>query len=224
MSLNRFSTSSLHQQAIRPVGRAARGAPVRVHAGAALPAEYKTVTPLGQRVFVRVDSADATTVGGIMLPSSAQKAPTQGEVVAAFQDSNVKVGDRIVYSKYAGTEVAMDSQEHVLLKEEEVVGIMTSADVKALAPVADRILVEVSDVDAATSGGVLLTSGAQEKPTFGKVVAVGPGKKGENGEVTKPDVKIGTKVLYSKYSGIEFEDNDRKYIVIRENDILAELA
>lgn len=56
-----------------------------------LVAQFKTVTPKGERLFVKVDSADATTVGGIVLPASAQKAPTQGEVVAAFKDSRVKV-------------------------------------------------------------------------------------------------------------------------------------
>ncbi|CAD7697874.1 unnamed protein product [Ostreobium quekettii] len=188
-------------------------------------AQFKKVTPKGERLFVKVDSADATTIGGIVLPASAQKAPTQGEVVAAFKDSLVKVGDRVVYSKYAGTEIAMEQAEHVLLKEEDVVGIMKSTEVKALAPVADRILVEVSDVEESTSGGVLLTSATQERPTFGTVIAVGPGKKDEDGNLIKTNVNVGSTILYSKFSGVEFEGEDEtKYIVIREADILAELS
>jgi chaperonin GroES len=74
-----------------------------------------------------------------------------------------------------------------------------------------------------TAGGVLLTT-ETDKPTFGEVVAVGSGKKDGDGKVTAPNVKVGATVMYSKYSGTEFEEGDDAFIVIRESDVLCELA
>lgn len=104
-------------------------------------------------------------------------------------------------------------------------GIMKSKDVAQLQPLGDRILVEVSEIEEQTAGGVLLTSNDQEKPTLGKVLAVGPGKKDDSGKAIKPNVKVGSTILYSKYSGTEFEGEDEKqYIVIYDHDVLAELS
>jgi chaperonin GroES len=76
-----------------------------------------------------------------------------------------------------------------------------------------------------TVGGVLLANDNADKPTFGVVVSVGAGSKNEEtGEVVKPNVTVGTTVMYSKYSGSEFEEDDENYIVVRESDILAALA
>lgn len=82
--------------------------------------QFSTVKPVGERVFVRVGDVEEVSSGGILLPSTAQKKPTAGEVVDASADcKNVKAGDRVVYSKYAGTEVEMKDAEYVLLKEED---------------------------------------------------------------------------------------------------------
>ena len=62
---------------------------------------------------------------------------------------------------------------------------------------------------------------AQEKPQQGEVVAVGPGKAADNGELIKPQVKKGDKVLYGKYSGTEITYEDEDYLIVRENDIFA---
>ncbi len=76
-----------------------------------------------------------------------------------------------------------------------------------------------------TSGGVLLANDNADKPTFGVVVAVGEGSKNEEtGEVVKPNVAVGATVMYSKYSGSEFEEADDNFIVVREAEILAALA
>ena len=76
-----------------------------------------------------------------------------------------------------------------------------------------------------TKGGLVLTEGAKEKPTMGKVVAVGPGREEEEGKAVKPAVAVGATVLYQKYSGTEFEgEGGKQYIVVREADIMAALA
>jgi len=188
-----------------------------------LPKQFKKVTPVGERVFVKVDEMDVRTAGGLVLPSSAQKAPTQGKVTAVSEGCSLKVGDQVVYGKYSGTDLAVDGAPHVLLKEEDVVGLLSSQDVSKLKPLGDRILVKVSAAEEETSAGVILTSAATEKPTFGTVLSVGPGKKVED-ETTPPKVSVGSTILYSKYSGTDFQGEDEtEYIVIRESDILAEL-
>ena len=84
---------------------------------------------------------------------------------------------------------------------------------------------EVVEAAEQTSGGVLLTDGAKEKPTMGKVVAVGGGREDDDGKAVKPSVEVGSTVLYQRYSGAEFEGpNDKQYIVVRDADILATMA
>ncbi|PRW44534.1 20 kDa chloroplastic [Chlorella sorokiniana] len=201
-----------------------RGA-LAVRAATALPAEVKTVTPVGDRVFVKAEEAESKTVGGILLPSSAQKRPTQGTVESAGSAKAVKAGDKVVYSKYAGTELELQGGNFVLLKEDDVIGLLPGGDdIAKLQPLQDRVLIEVVEAADQTSGGLLLTEGSKDKPTMGKVVAVGPGRE-EEGKAVKPKVDVGATVLYSKYSGTEFEGaNDKQYIVVRDADIMAQLA
>jgi len=197
-----------------------------VYAATAVPSQYKTVSPVGDRVFVKVDISTPVSTGGILLPSSAQKKPTQGEVVSLGDAKSIKAGDKVVYSKYAGTEVAVDGSEYVLLKEEDVIGILNSESITDLLPLGDRVLIEVAEAEDTTSGGLLLTSASSEKPTLGKVVAVGSGRVDDKTqEVVKPNVQTGSTVLYSKYSGTEFSgENDQQFIVVKESDIIAQLA
>ncbi|GAB4818864.1 hypothetical protein N2152v2_005910 [Parachlorella kessleri] len=198
---------------------------LQVRAATAIPSEFRTVSPVGDRVFVMVEQAEEKTSSGILLPSSAQKKPTQGEIVGAGSAKAVKAGDKVVYSKYAGTEIKLQDSDYVLLKEDDVIGLLSSPDVSQLKPLQDRVLIEVLEAEAKTKGGLVLTEGAKEKPTMGKVVAVGPGKADEEGKASTPAVTVGSTVLYQKYSGTEFEgDNGKQYIVVREADIMAAIA
>lgn len=193
--------------------------------------QFKAVKPVGDRVLVKVDEEETRTVGGVLLPSAAQSKPTAGSVVAKGDAESVALGDRVVYSKYAGTEVEMSGKGHVLLKEEDVIGVLAggSDDISTLKPLGDRVLIRQAAAEDKTAGGVLLTAEAAEKPTFGTVVAVGPGRKPEGeGEgaaaAAPPSVSVGATVMYSKYAGTEFDEEDAKYIVVRESDVLASLA
>ena len=131
----------------------------------------------------------------------------------------------MIYSKFAGTELEVAGREHVLLKEEDVIGILPSNDkIAQLQPLGDRIMIQSAKAEEKSAGGVLLNSQISEKPNFGKVVAVGSGKKKEDSdEWIKPNVSVGQTVMYSKYSGTEFEEGDEGFIVVRESDILAAL-
>ena len=89
-------------------------------------------------------------------------------------------------------------------------------------PLADRVLVEPSDVEESKSaGGIIIPDTAKEKPQEGKVVAVGAGRTDENGKVIKMNVKVGDKVLYSKYGGTELKYEGKEYLIMSESDILA---
>ena len=89
--------------------------------------------PLGDRVIVKVVEQEEKTVSGIVLPDSAKEKPQQGEVLAVgsgrIEDGkrvalDVKVGDKVIYSKYAGTEVKHDSQEYLILRESDILAVI----------------------------------------------------------------------------------------------------
>ena len=91
----------------------------------------------------------------------------------------------------------------------------------------DRILIRLSADEAESSGGVLLTAKSTDKPTIGTVIATGPGMshgEGADEKFVPVNVAVGAEVLYSKYSGIELEDGDVKFVVVREADIMAVLS
>lgn len=89
-------------------------------------------------------------------------------------------------------------------------------------PLGDRIVVKPLEAEAKTKGGIVIPDTAKEKPQEGKVVAVGKGKVLESGSVQAPEVKVGDKVLYGKYSGNEITTKEgEELLIMREEDILA---
>jgi chaperonin GroES len=88
-------------------------------------------------------------------------------------------------------------------------------------PLHDRILLKRSEGEEVTKGGIIIPDSAKEKPIEGTVVAVGGGKKLEDGSVRELQVKEGDTVLYSKYSGTEVKIEGTEHLIIREDDILA---
>ncbi len=92
----------------------------------------------------------------------------------------------------------------------------------AIQPLADRIVVKVLEAKEVTKGGILLPETAKEKPQEGKVVAVGKGRILESGEVRAPEVKVGDRVLYGKYTGTEITTTEgEELLIMKEEDILA---
>ncbi|MBW2229274.1 MAG: co-chaperone GroES [Deltaproteobacteria bacterium] len=87
-------------------------------------------------------------------------------------------------------------------------------------PLQDRILVKRVDEEDKTAGGIIIPDTAKEKPQEGRVVAVGNGKVGDDGNVTPLEVKKGDKVLFSKYSGTEVNIENEEHLIIREDDVL----
>ena len=102
---------------------------------AAVSLSVSTVKPLGERVFVKVSAAEERTPGGILLPDNAKEKPQVGEVVqvgpgkrnddGSRQELEVKIGDKVLYSKYAGTDIKLGSEEYVLLSEKDILAVVS---------------------------------------------------------------------------------------------------
>ncbi len=90
-----------------------------------------------------------------------------------------------------------------------------------LQPLADRIVVRPIEREEQTKTGIYLPDTAKEKPQEGKVIAVGPGRKSEDGNVIAMDVKVGDIVIYAKYGGTEIKIDDEELMILRESDILS---
>jgi chaperonin GroES len=93
----------------------------------------------------------------------------------------------------------------------------------ALQPLHDRIIVEAAAKEQTSAGGIILPDTAQEKPQKGTVLAVGPGKRLDSGQLAPVDVKPGDVVLYGKYSGTEVTVDGKDYVIIRAEDVLGVL-
>jgi chaperonin GroES len=93
---------------------------------------------------------------------------------------------------------------------------------KNLKPLGDRLIVEPTEREEVTAGGIVLPETAKEKPQEGKVLAVGPGQRDDQGKRVPMDVKVGDRVLFAKYAGTEVKlEEDRKVLVLKESDVLA---
>jgi chaperonin GroES len=88
-------------------------------------------------------------------------------------------------------------------------------------PLADRVVVKAMEEAEQMRGGLYIPDTAKEKPSQGHVMAVGPGKLSEEGKRLAPDVKVGDKVLYGKYSGTDITLDGEEFLILRESDVLA---
>ena len=89
-----------------------------------------------------------------------------------------------------------------------------------LRPLEDRVVIKQSDAEEKTSGGIILPDTAKEKPQIGKIVALGPGKLLDDGKRGQMSVKKNDEVIYAKYIGSEVQIDRKKYVILRESDIL----
>jgi chaperonin GroES len=93
-----------------------------------------------------------------------------------------------------------------------------------LKPLGDRLIVEALEEEETTSSGIVLPDTAKEKPQRGRVLAVGPGPRDEDGEYIKMDVEEGDVIIYSKYGGTEIKLGTDEYLILRESDVLAKVV
>ena len=88
-------------------------------------------------------------------------------------------------------------------------------------PLQDRVIVKRVKEEEKTKGGIIIPDSAKEKPIEGEVIAVGNGKVMEDGKVRALDIKAGDRILFGKYSGSEVKIDDKEYLILREEDVLA---
>ena len=101
---------------------------------------------------------------------------------------------------------------------------MTTTVTMRIKPLHDRVVIKRLDAEDKTPGGIVIPDSAAEKPSKGKVVSVGPGKRSDKGEIVPMCVKVGDKVLFGKYAGTEVKENGEEMIVMREDDIIGVLV
>lgn len=89
-----------------------------------------------------------------------------------------------------------------------------------LRPLQDRIVVERMEETEKTKGGIIIPDTAKEKPAEGKVVAVGNGRVGDDGKVVPMDLKVGDRILFSKYGGTDVKIDGQDYLIMRQDDVL----
>lgn len=90
-----------------------------------------------------------------------------------------------------------------------------------LKPLADRLVVEPKEREETTASGIILPETAKEKPQEGDVVAIGPGRRDDDGNRVEMDVTVGDTVLYAKYAGTEIKVDGKKLLILKESDVLA---
>jgi chaperonin GroES len=90
----------------------------------------------------------------------------------------------------------------------------------SIKPLGDRIVLEAIEKEEKTASGIVLPDTAKEKPQEGRVIAVGSGR-WENGQKIELEVKVGDRVIFSKYAGTEVKVGDKEYLILRESDVLA---
>ena len=90
-------------------------------------------------------------------------------------------------------------------------------------PLHDRVVVKRIDAEERSAGGIIIPDTAKEKPSQGEVIAVGPGGRDESGKLVPPDVQIGNRVLFGKWSGTEVKIDGVEYLIMKESDIMGVL-
>jgi chaperonin GroES len=93
-----------------------------------------------------------------------------------------------------------------------------------LKPLGDRLIVEVLDEEETTTSGIVLPDTAKEKPQRGRVLAVGPGSRDDNGKFIAMDLEEGDEIVFSKYGGTEIKVGVDEYLILRESDVLAKVV
>lgn len=191
--------------------------------------------PSSHNILVKIAAASEKTVGGIILPDQAQEKPNFGDVIEVgpgkFLGNGIKIpmhiekGDTILYGKYGGTTMTYDGEKHVVINQDDVLCKFSGGNqtAEACEPVFDRVLVKLGEVPDETEFGLILSNSAKEKPTFGTVVAAGPGRFMENGETEPATISVGDQVYYSSYAGTNITLEDEEYVIVRVADIFAKV-
>ncbi len=95
---------------------------------------------------------------------------------------------------------------------------------RKLSPLADRVMIKPLDKEQVTKGGLVIPDTAKERPQEGEVVAVGVGRVTDDGKKVAMELKVGDKIVYSRYAGNEWKEDDIEYLILKESEILAKIS
>ncbi|KAF6149836.1 hypothetical protein GIB67_010910 [Kingdonia uniflora] len=138
--------------------------------------------PWDRSVFSKIKTKEEKSTGGILLTSTAQTKPRGGEVVVAIGEVSTlgenkvvisdKAGFEVVYFKFASTEVEFNRSKHLILKEDDILGIIENEDINDLKLLNKRVLIKVAKAESKTAGGLLLTEATKERQSVGFALSV----------------------------------------------------
>lgn len=194
------------------------------------------IAPLNNFLLVKIADLKDQTDGGILLTGKAKVKKTEGKVMSVgpgktHQDSGVvfdmavSAGEGVVYGKYDGTEVDLDGEKHILIRDDDIL-VKFSGDELTLEGAdvtSDSVLVSVERKEESTEGGILIakSSKTENRPSTGEVVKVGPGRMAANGNPMAMEVEAGDMVKFRDFAGNEVIIEEKEYSVVRMADILA---
>jgi chaperonin GroES len=192
--------------------------------------------PVNNFILIKKAESESESAGGILISKSASVKKTEGSVVStgpgkAHPDSGilfpmpVSEGDGVIYGKYDGTEITLDGVSHSLIRDDNIL-VKYSGDTLSLdsvEAVSDGVVVFVETRETETSSGLILSVGgdANERPSTGVVVKVGPGRMAESGELIPMNVVEGDQIKFRDFAGNEVKIGDKEYSVVKMPDILA---
>lgn len=189
--------------------------------------------PTSHNILVKVAEAPDSTSGGLLLSSSAKEKPTYGEAVEVGPGKRygngimipmaIEKGDFVLYGKYGGTDLDYDDDKHTIVTQDDIMCKLKGGaySPEAVLPIFDRVLIEVNKAVEESVGGIYVSKTASKKSTIGKIIAMGPGRFMENGEMEPLSFQVGDTVLYGQYSGTEIDFDGVPYILVRMADIYA---
>eukprot|EP00543_Licmophora_paradoxa_P000352 CAMPEP_0202442484 /NCGR_PEP_ID=MMETSP1360-20130828/1939_1 /ASSEMBLY_ACC=CAM_ASM_000848 /TAXON_ID=515479 /ORGANISM="Licmophora paradoxa, Strain CCMP2313" /LENGTH=198 /DNA_ID=CAMNT_0049057877 /DNA_START=132 /DNA_END=728 /DNA_ORIENTATION=- len=193
------------------------------------------IKPINDFVLVKTAGKKEATDEGILLAGSSKIVKTQGTVIAKGSgkvhaetglvfDIPLEKGDGVVYGEYDGTELDVDGETYMLIRDDNV--LLTFKGEKPtmenVEVITDHILVEVQTKESETAGGLLLAaSSAENRPSTGQVVKIGPGKMAGDGTLIPMSVAVGDNVKFRNFFGNEVEIEDREFSVVRRADVMA---
>jgi chaperonin GroES len=205
------------------------------------------IKPVNNFILVQKAKEKSESDGGILLSNSAKIKKTQGKVISTgpgkpHPDSGtlfpmpVKTGDNVVYGQYDGTEINIDGVVHSLIRDDNILIKFTTDDdenidsdgdaelsLDNVEAVNDGILVYVETKETSTSSGLILSNSAtgDKRPSTGKVVKVGPGRMGANGDLLPMNVEVGDNVKFMDFAGNEVKIGDEDYSMVKMPEVLA---
>lgn len=192
--------------------------------------------PVNNFILVKTLGIQEKTDEGILLAGSSKVVKTRGTVISVGPGKThpetgyrlgipLEEGDGVLYGKYDGTEIDLDGEAHMLIRDDDVM-VTYSGDkleLDTVSVIRDWVLVHVDTKDQETAGGLLLAAATSEqnRPSTGTVVKVGEGAVNGEGELMPMTVSIGDRVKFRDYAGNEVEIEGEDYSVVRLADVLA---